>query len=84
LTAPIHLITAHYLQSLRVAAPKEYEAFVEAFDAWATEVTVAVTTAPQDQVLQQQGRAQAYLHLLKMFRDPTNHLQQQQSNPPSA
>ena len=62
---------AHYLQGLRVGAPREYEAFVEAFDAWATEVTVAVTTAPQDQVLQQQGRAQAYLHLLQLFRNPT-------------
>ena len=83
MTVSISAITAHYLQSVRVAAPKEYEAFVEAFDAWATEVTVAVTTASQDQILQQQGRAQAYLHLLKMFRDPTDFLQQQ-SNPPSA
>ena len=73
---------AHYLQGIRVSAPREYEAFVEAFDAWATEVTVAVTTAPQDQVLQQQGRAQAFLHLLAMFRNPIS--PPKTTNPPSA
>ena len=77
-------IVAHYIQNMRVAAPREYEAFVAAFDAWATEVTVAVTTAPQHEVLQQQGRAQAYLHLLKMFKDPVPQPRPSQTNQPSA
>lgn len=74
-------VVAHYAQTLRLAAPKEYDQFVEAFDVWATEVTVAVTSAPQHEVLNQQGKAQAYLHLLKMYRDPTQFLK---STPPSA
>lgn len=76
-------VVAHYLQALRNAAPREFEPFVAAFDAWATEVTVAVTTASQQDVLQQQGRAQAYLHLLKMFRAP-HEFTPQKTNPPSA
>lgn len=71
------------MQTLQLAAPREYEAFVQAFDAWATEVTVAVTTASQNEVLQQQGRAQAYLHLLKVFRTPSQ-FTPQKTNPPSA
>lgn len=76
-------LVAHYVQNVRVAAPKEWAALVEAFDVWATEVTVAVTTAGQNEVLNQQGRAQAYLHLLKMFRDP-NEFIKPPNQPPSA
>lgn len=54
---------------LRSTAPKEFEAFVEAFDVYATEVTVAVTAADQNMILNCQGRAQAFLHLLRMFRE---------------
>lgn len=71
-----------YAHQLQTSAPQEWAAFVECFDAYATEVTVAVTTAPQHEVLQQQGRAQAYLHLLKMFRNPNP--PPQPTNPPSA
>jgi hypothetical protein len=80
---PIQTVVAHYMQGMRVAAPREYEGFVEAFDAYATEVTVAVTTAPQHEVLQQQGKAQAFLHLLAMFRDPVKS-PTQPATPPSA
>jgi hypothetical protein len=54
---------------LRSAAPKEFETFVEVFDAYATEVTLAVTSADQNMILNCQGRAQAFLHLLRMFRE---------------
>lgn len=62
-------ILAHYSHSLQLAAPKEWKAFVEHFDAYATDVTVAVTTAAQHEVLQQQGKAQAFLHLLRLFQN---------------
>lgn len=53
---------------LRAASPKDWDAFVEVFDAYSTEITVAVVSAPQDQVLVAQGKAQAFLHLLDTFR----------------
>jgi len=62
-------LCAHYARALQSAAPKEWEAFVECFDAYSTEVTVAVTAAEQNEILQKQGRAQAFLHLLKLFRN---------------
>lgn len=63
---------------LKNAAPQEWDAFVECFDAYATEVTVAVTSADQNSVLGAQGRARAFLHLLKTFRECNT-----QSQPPS-
>jgi hypothetical protein len=60
---------SHYARSLQLAAPKEWEAFVQVFDAYATEVTVAVTAAEQHEILVAQGRARAFLHLLRLFRD---------------
>lgn len=66
--SPTHVI-AKYAHALQIAAPREWEAFVECFDAYATEVTVAVTAADQTSILNAQGRAQAFLHLLKTFRN---------------
>lgn len=57
------------MRRVRAQAPKEFEAFTEAFDAYATAVTVAVTAADQNSILNCQGRAQAFLHILKMFRE---------------
>lgn len=65
-------ILAHYTTIVQNAAPKEWAAFCECFDAYATDVTVAVTAADQSEVLVAQGRARAFLHLLKIFRDPKN------------
>lgn len=56
-------------QHLRAAAPQQWEAFVEIFDAYATEVTVAVTRAEQHEILVAQGRAKAFLHLLDIFKN---------------
>lgn len=72
-------IYAHHLQ---IAAPKEWEAFVQCFDAYATEVTVAVTAAEQNEILVAQGRAKAFLHLLAAFR--TCHVRSQQAQPAPA
>lgn len=54
---------------LRSAAPKDFEHFVEVFDAYATEVTVAVTAADQNEILNRQGRAQFALALLQLLRE---------------
>ncbi len=62
------IVSEHALR-LRAADPKSFEAFVEAFDAYATEVTVAVTQADQNSILNAQGRAQAFLSILQMFRE---------------
>lgn len=58
-----------YSHALQVAAPREWETFVECFDAYATDVTVAVTNAEQHEILVAQGRAKAFLHLLTLFRN---------------
>lgn len=62
-------IVSEYALRMRAAAPKEFEAFVQAFDAYATEVTVAVTVVGQHEILNQQGRAQFALHFLKLLRE---------------
>jgi hypothetical protein len=67
LTTP-STVLAHYAHGLQIAAPREWEAFVQCFDAYATEVTVAVTNAEQNEVLGAQGQARAFLHLLRLFR----------------
>jgi hypothetical protein len=68
MTSPTEVLR-HYSYSLQIAAPREWEAFVECFDAYATEVTVAVTNAEQNEILVAQGRAKAFLHLLNTFRN---------------
>lgn len=62
-------VLAHYAHALQLAAPQEWTAFVECFDAYATDVTVAVTAAEQHEILQKQGQARAFLHLLKIFQN---------------
>lgn len=68
MTTPTDLLR-HYARQIALAAPKEWEAFVECFDAYSTDVTVAVTHATSEDVLVAQGRARAFLHLLKTFRE---------------
>lgn len=66
-----------FAHRIQMAAPKEWDGFVQCFDAYATEITVAVTTAKQDEILNVQGRAQLAIHLLRAFREC--HLQPQQA-----
>lgn len=62
-------VLKQYAHRIQMAAPKEWDAFVQCFDAYATEITVAVTTARQDEVLNAQGRAQLAIHLLTAYRE---------------
>lgn len=54
---------------LRAASPKEWDRFLQTFDAYATEVTVAVISAGQNDILVAQGKAKAFLHLNQTFRN---------------
>lgn len=74
-------VLSHYAHAIQIAAPKEWEAFVQTFDAYSTEVTVAVTDAEQHEVLVAQGKAKAFLHLLKLFRECGRRAAAQQAHP---
>ena len=60
----------HFALQLRRADEKAYRGFLEAFDAYATEFTVAVTEAPAVDILNMQGRAKQNLVLLGLLRNP--------------
>jgi len=62
------MVLAQFAVRLRAADNQAWEGFVQCFDAYTTEVTVAVTEASQDKILNAQGRAQAMLILLDTFR----------------
>ena len=62
-------IIKHYALRLKNADPESWDRFLLAFDAYATEVTVAVTQAPSEDILRCQGRAQQMLALLRMFKE---------------
>lgn len=54
---------------LKNADPAGFDQFADAFDLYTSEVTVAVTEAPQDAILNAQGRAQQCIALLRLFRE---------------
>lgn len=60
----------HYAFALRSADPDSYQAFLTALEAYATEITVAVTNASPDTILNMQGRAKQTLVLLDTLRKP--------------
>jgi len=62
-------VLSHFALRLRNADPEGFEQFVETFAAYTNEITVAVTEAPQDQVLNMQGRARQCLAFLRLFRE---------------
>jgi hypothetical protein len=66
-------VLAQFACRLRNADPKSWEQFIECFDAYTTEVTVAVTRADANEILNLQGRAQAFLSLLDTFRNCQHH-----------
>lgn len=59
----------HFALQLKNANPAAWDAFVETFDVYATEAAVALTQAPADQILAQQGRAQQCLAFLRTLRE---------------
>lgn len=73
----------HFAFQLRGADPKAYQSLLEAFDAYAVEITVAVTDAPPDQILNMQGRAKQTLILLEHLRNPKPLTQPQNQAAPS-
>lgn len=60
----------HFAHALRNADPTAYTAFLEALDAYATEITVAVTDVPPEAILNMQGRAKQTLIILDTLRNP--------------
>ncbi len=62
----------HFAYILRQADHKAYQSFLEALDAYATEITVAVTDAAPADILNMQGRAKQTLVLLHLLRNPTH------------
>jgi hypothetical protein len=65
-------ILQRFALRLKNADPSGWDSFVEAFDVYTTEVTVAVTQAPAAEILVMQGRAQQCLALLRVFRECAN------------
>ena len=72
-------IMKQLLSRLRNADREAYDQFVECFDVYSIEITVAVTEAPQDHILNAQGRAQQCRALLRVFSEC--HLQRKQPAP---
>lgn len=58
-----------YLHFLRNAAPEEFDRFVKELATYTDEVTVAVTEAPPDAILNMQGRAQQAIAMLRLFEE---------------
>lgn len=73
MTATSNWTTAEIMQAfalqLRNADPKAWDGFIDALDAYATEVTVQLTEAPAEQILKMQGRAAQLIGLLRTFRE---------------
>jgi len=69
-------------QRLRNADREAWQIFLDTFDVYATEVTVAVTEAPSDKILNMQGRAQQVLALLRLYREIDIVRSPPQSTPP--
>ena len=69
MTTQTHDTLEAYCLRIRNHDPALWEAFVACFDIYSTEVTVAVTEAPQDMILNMQGRAQQCRALLRMFKE---------------
>jgi predicted Zn-dependent protease with MMP-like domain len=66
---PVDLVR-HFASQLVGADQKAYQALLEAFEAYAREITVAVTDAPAEHILNMQGRAKQTLIILELLRAP--------------
>lgn len=81
-TQPLAIdVLKQYAHQLQLAAPKEWDTFLQVFDAYTHEVVMAMADAPSEQILGAQGRANAYIWLLRHFR--TCH-QKTPQQPPTA
>jgi hypothetical protein len=59
------------LRRLRSAEPEAYAEFLQAFDLYTIEIMQAMAQAPQDAVLNTQGRAQQCQALMRTFTELT-------------
>lgn len=73
-----------FMLRLKNANPEAWDDFVQCFDIYATEVTVAVTQAPSEDILRMQGRAQQCLALLRTMRECAKAPPAQAAPPPAA
>jgi hypothetical protein len=70
--------------SLRNAAPHQWDQFLKVFEAYAHDVTVAVISAPQNEVLNAQGKAVAFTHLMETFANCERIANPPKTEPPPA
>jgi hypothetical protein len=78
------IVFQHYAHQLRIAAPQEYERLVEVLDAYATEVALSAVNAEQNDVLVAQGRARAFIYILRLLREAGVKQTPPPASPPSA
>lgn len=67
--APTETIFKQLCLSLRNADPKVWDQFVSCFDVYTIEVMNGLTSAPADEILRMQGRAQQCKALLRIFAE---------------
>lgn len=60
----------HYAFVLRQADHKAYEAFLEAFEGYASESITGLVTAPASEILSMQGRAAQTRAILALLANP--------------
>lgn len=64
---------SHCFLYFKNADPRLYEKFIRILDAYVTEITVAVTEAPTDEILVAKGRAQQARKFFQLFTElPTS------------
>lgn len=80
MTTPTEVLQ-QFAHRLQLAAPREWDAFLQCLDAYATEITVAVISAEQNEILVRQGSARMAIHLLQSFRTCGNPRPQPQPVP---
>lgn len=76
-------IMKQLMARLSRAEPDAWEQFLVAFELYAMEAMQGLTSAPQDQILNMQGRAQQCEALLRMFRECNRPPQQKAPETPA-
>jgi hypothetical protein len=62
-------VMSQYASRLSRADPEAWEQFLVAFELYSIEAMEALAGAPQDQILNMQGRAQQLQALLRLYRE---------------
>ncbi len=72
------------LARLKSADPEAYDLFLQVFDLYSIECMHGMTKAPQDQILNAQGRAQQCQALLRMATEAKPYVARTQPQPPAS